>query len=70
MDLKTRRSVSERLNVPLEEVLYMPIFRRGQKQITTTRYDNIRDEQYMSIIEEYGRDIDGEIIGQCKSGAT
>ena len=58
MDLKTGRSISERLNVPLEDVLYMPIgqeyiFRRGQRPIVTTRYNIMRDEQYQQITQEY-----------------
>ena len=48
MDLKTGRSISERLNAPLEDVLYMPIgqeyiFRRGQRPIVTTRYNITRN---------------------------
>lgn len=62
MDLKTGRSISERLNTPLEEVLYMPIgqeyvFRRGQKPIITTRYNIIRNEQYQQITQPYDGDI-------------
>lgn len=58
MDLKTGRSISERLNVPLEDVLYMPIgqeyiFRRGQRPIVTTRYNIMEDEQYQQITQEY-----------------
>lgn len=64
MDLKTGRSISERLNVPLDEVLYMPIgqeyvFRRGQKPIITTRYDIMRDKRYLTITEEYEKGIIG-----------
>lgn len=62
MDLKTGRSISERLNVPLEDVLYMPIgqeyiFRRGQRPIVTTRYNITRDEQYRQITEEYEKQM-------------
>lgn len=58
MDLRTGHSISERLNVPLEDVLYMPIgqeyvFRRGQRPIVTTRYNIMRDEQYRQITQEY-----------------
>lgn len=58
MDLKTGRSISERLNVPLEDVVYMPIgqeyiFRRGQRPIVTTRHNIMRDEQYRQITQEY-----------------
>lgn len=62
MDLRTGRSISERLNAPLEEVLYMPIgqeyvFRRGQKPIRTTRYDIMRNEQYKAITRKYEQQI-------------
>lgn len=58
MDLKTGRSISERLNVPLEDVLYMPIgqvciFRRGQKPIITSRYDILNDRQFQEITKAY-----------------
>lgn len=58
MDIRTGRSISERLNMPLEDVLYMPIgqeyiFRRGQKPITTTRYDILKDRQYQEVTREY-----------------
>ncbi len=58
MDLKTGRSISERLNIPLEDVLYMPIgqiciFRRGQKPIITSRYDIMKDEQYEQVTKAY-----------------
>lgn len=62
MDLKTGRSISERLNVPLEEVLYMPIgqeyiFRRGQKPIVTTRYDILQNKMYQRITRQYENEI-------------
>ena len=43
MDLKTSENISKRLNIPLHEVLNMPIgreyvFRRGQEPIKTERY--------------------------------
>lgn len=58
MDLKTGRSISERLNIPLDEVLYMPIgqvciFRRGQRPIITSRYDILKNEQYQQITKRY-----------------
>lgn len=62
MDLKTGRSISERVNLPLEEVLYMPIgqeyiFRRGQKPLVTQRYDILRNESYKKITREYEKRI-------------
>lgn len=58
MDLKTGRSISERMNLPLEDVLYMPIgqefiFRRGQKPVITTRYDIMKDSRYKNITQLY-----------------
>lgn len=62
MDLKTGRSVSERLNTPLEDVLYMPlgqeyIFRRGQRPIITNRYDITKNRLYVEITEQYEKRI-------------
>jgi len=58
MNLKTCRSISERLNMPLEDVLYMPlgqevIFRRGQRPILTQRYNILQDKEYQRITQEY-----------------
>lgn len=62
MDLKTARSISERLNAPLDEVLYMPIgqeyvFRRGQRPIITTRYNITNNKQYQRITQDYEKNI-------------
>lgn len=62
MDLKTGRSVSQRSDRPLDEVLAMPIgqefvFRRGQKPILTKRY-NVNDHPiYQAITERYDKDV-------------
>ena len=58
MNIKTCRSISERLNVPLDEVLYMPlgqevIFRRGEHPIVTQRYNILNDRNYQKITHEY-----------------
>lgn len=58
MDLKTGHSISERLNTPLDEVLYMPlgqvvIFRRGQKPVITQRYNILENKLYQSIMNQY-----------------
>lgn len=60
MDLQTARSVSDRLNAPLEDVLYMPIgqefiFRRGQRPIITERYDIYNDELFKMVHHQYER---------------
>lgn len=60
MDLKTCRTVSERLNVPLDEVLYMPlgrvvVFRRGQPPLVTQRYDILQDARYQQVTAQYER---------------
>lgn len=64
MDLQTGRSVSERLNIPLEEVLYMPlgreyVFRRGQKPLQTTRYNICQNKLYQRITKQYMNRIRG-----------
>lgn len=56
-DLDTAKSVSSRLNKPLEEILYMPIgqefiFRRGQKPIITRRYNILEDKEYQEVMAE------------------
>lgn len=58
MDLKTCWHISERLNIPLEEVLYMPvgkvvIFRRGQKPIITERYNILENAAYKEINAQF-----------------
>ncbi len=66
MDLVTARHISERLNAPLEDVLYMPIgqeyvFRRGQKPISVKRYDILKDKMYQRVTERYNQSIsDGD----------
>jgi type IV secretory pathway TraG/TraD family ATPase VirD4 len=58
MDLQTARSVSERLNAPLDDVLYMPVgqefvFRRGQRPIITERYEIYKDELFQKVNRLY-----------------
>ena len=58
MNLKICRSISERLNMPLEDVLYMPlgqevIFRRGQRPILTQRYNVLHNKMYQKITQDY-----------------
>ena len=50
------------LNVPLDEVLYMPIgqeilFRRGQRPIVTRRYDINKNPLYKQITEQYEQSL-------------
>ena len=52
----TARSLSLKLNVPLDEILYLPvgrtiIFRRGQRPVFSTRYDIYNDEFYQNITQ-------------------
>ena len=60
MDLTSSRSASERMNVPLEDVLYMPvgqmyIFRRGQRPVVTQRYNIRKDKLYQFVASRYGK---------------
>lgn len=53
--ISTARNISERLDEPLDQVLYMPIgqeviFRRGQKPIKTQRYNLFENETYKSFV--------------------
>lgn len=62
MNIKTCRHISERLNVPLEDVLTMPqgqevIFRRGMKPVITQRFDVFRDAEYNRITRAYEKRI-------------
>jgi len=58
MDIETCDSISARMNVPLDEVMYMPlgqvcIMRRGRKPILTKRYDIIKDSRYKQVAKGY-----------------
>lgn len=58
MDLQTCKNISQRLNAPLEDVLYMPIgqefiFRRGQRPVVTQRYKTPEDPVWQSVTEQY-----------------
>ena len=58
MDLRTCKNVSEKLNIPLDEVLYMPIgtvalFRRGQRPCMTKRYNILENNLYKKITKNY-----------------
>lgn len=54
MDLKTAQSVSLRMNMPVDEVLALPIgqflvFRRGQRPVRSQRYPILEDPQYCQL---------------------
>lgn len=56
MDIETCESVAKRANMPLEDVISLPIgweifFHRGRKPILTKRYDLLKDPVYLSEIE-------------------
>ena len=53
-DYDTAKSLSLKVNVPLDEVLYLPIgqiivFRRGQRPVFSTRFNTFEDEFYQNI---------------------
>jgi hypothetical protein len=55
---ETARALSLKLNVPLDEILYLPVgrtivFRRGQKPAFSTRFDVYHDEFYQKITQTY-----------------
>ena len=62
MDLKTGRSISQRIDRPLDEVLSMPIgqefvFRRGQRPIVTKRYNVTGHPVYQEVTRRYDKDV-------------
>ena len=55
---ETARLLSLKLNVPLDEILYLPVgkivvFRRGQRPVFSTRFDTFNDEFYKKITQAY-----------------
>lgn len=53
----TARSLSLKMDVPVEEILYMPVgkiivFRRGQSPMFSTRYDVFQDDYYKKMKED------------------
>lgn len=61
-DIKTASNVSMRLNVPLDEVLYMPIgkiavFRRGQRPIVTERYDITKEDKCVDVSKHFEKEV-------------
>lgn len=57
MDLSTAREVSVRLNIPVSEVLTIPLgtfalFRRGSKPIIASRYPILEDPDYQKLTME------------------
>lgn len=64
MDLMTARNISQRLNAPLDEILYMPLgqevlFRRGQRPVVTRRYNVREHDTYRRITETYEKEVEG-----------
>ena len=58
----TARAISLKVNIPIEEILWMPVgqvivFRRGQKPIITSRYNVFEDEFYKKITRESRKNL-------------
>jgi type IV secretory pathway TraG/TraD family ATPase VirD4 len=69
-DLQTCKSVSHRINRPLEDVMYAPmgkvfVMRTGHKPLLDDRYDTPESENYKALLAaseqaaKYGRHMDG-----------
>lgn len=61
-DLTSARQVSQRLNCPLENILFLPIgqsviFRRGQMPIRAERFDTLNDKRYLEVTRQYENKI-------------
>ena len=57
MDLKTAQNVSQRMNMPVDRVLALPVgqfvvFRRGQPPVRAQRYPIMEDLQYLQLQQE------------------
>jgi hypothetical protein len=55
---ETAKALSLKLNVPLDEILYLPVgrtivFRRGQKPVFSTRFDIYHDAYYQKITQTH-----------------
>lgn len=58
MDLDTCRNLSVRANLPVEDILYLPVgdilvFRRGQMPIYTKRYDIFENKLYVQLTRAF-----------------
>ncbi len=67
-DLNTAKNISERLNVPLEEVLYMPLakvvlFRRGSKPVIADRYSIKENRLYQKVTKQYETAVNCKLSG-------
>ena len=56
MDLATCRSISQRLDVPISEVMYAPpgkviIMRSGEKPVIVPRYDIFNSKEYKEFLK-------------------
>ncbi len=66
MDLETAKNISQRVNQPLEDVLYLPcgmeyVIRRGQRPILTSRYNIMQNKLYKkALLLSAGRDDNRE----------
>ena len=54
MDLRTARNIAERMNLPLSDVLYMPlgrefIFERGRTPVVTERWHITEDPDWQAL---------------------
>lgn len=61
MDIETANNMSLRLNIPREDVLYMPvgkmyIIERGKQPIYTSRYQILKDESYIKLMNTQADD--------------
>ena len=62
MDLASCRSVSEKLDIPLSDVLWMPvgeevIFQRGKRPVRTERYPVLEDPEYQRAEAQFQQSL-------------
>ena len=71
-DIDTCRSVSIKMNVPLEDVMFMPVgeeivFRRGSRPKMTTRYNIAADKRYIALNKELKKRKSRTNSAECRS---
>lgn len=67
MDLKTARNISVRLNVPVDEVLALPlgqfvVLRRGQRPTRVSRYPILEDPLHQQLLMERDEPVLDEVV--------
>lgn len=66
-DLQTAKNIAERINLPLDVVLSMPVgkeyvFRRGHHPVVTNRYNILANKEYQKLTRVYEEKIKHKVV--------